>query len=178
MKHILSFFLMLMLAASLLSGGTSGTLPVMDGTNLRENYVGAHFANYDSFLVLSHFKGHAMAGFGGAIKNISIGIASSQGKSHIHSGGTGGNMWGGGQDAPSSTVWNPATAFIPWNTPRRLAWETAPTSLSISTVGKTWESTVKSNQRLRAKNALPGVHHSWWIPSAKGPDAQETTLET
>jgi uncharacterized Fe-S center protein len=39
---------------------------------LTENFVGANFANYDSFLVLSHFKGHAMAGFGGAIKNISI----------------------------------------------------------------------------------------------------------
>ena len=77
----------------------SMTLPVVGGTNLTENYVGAHFADYDSFLVLSHFKGHSMAGFGGAIKNISIGIASSQGKSHIHSGGTGGNMWGGRQDA-------------------------------------------------------------------------------
>ncbi len=54
---------------------------------------------YDSFLVLSHFKGHSMAGFGGAIKNISIGIASAEGKSHIHSGGTGGNMWGAEQDA-------------------------------------------------------------------------------
>ena len=77
----------------------SMSLPVVGGTNLTENYVGTHFANYDSFLVLSHFKGHAMAGFGGAIKNISIGIASSRGKSHIHSGGTGGSMWGGDQDA-------------------------------------------------------------------------------
>ena len=75
------------------------TLPVVGGKNLKENYVGANFANYDSFLILSHFKGHAMAGFGGAIKNISIGIASSQGKSHIHSGGTGGSMWSGDQDA-------------------------------------------------------------------------------
>ncbi len=74
-------------------------LPVTGGDNLKENYVGAHFSNYDSFLVLSHFKGHAMAGFGGAIKNISIGIASSQGKGHIHSGGSGGSMWGGSQDA-------------------------------------------------------------------------------
>ena len=77
----------------------SMTLPVSGGTNLTENYVGTHFANYDSFLVLSHFKGHAMAGFGGAIKNISIGIASAQGKSHIHSGGTGGSMWSGDQNA-------------------------------------------------------------------------------
>jgi len=77
----------------------SMSLPVVGGTNLTENYVGTHFANYDSFLILSHFKGHAMAGFGGAIKNISIGIASSRGKSHIHSGGTGGSMWSGDQDA-------------------------------------------------------------------------------
>ena len=77
----------------------SMTLPVVDGENLTENYVGANFANYVSFLILSHFKGHSMAGFGGAIKNISIGIASSQGKSHIHSGGAGGSMWGGDQDA-------------------------------------------------------------------------------
>ncbi len=77
----------------------SMTLPVTGGDNLTENYVGAHFANYDYYVVLSHFKGHAMAGFGGAIKNISIGIASSEGKSHIHSGGAGGSMWGGNQDA-------------------------------------------------------------------------------
>ena len=77
----------------------SMTLPVAGGTHLTENYVGAHFANYDYYIMLSHFKGHAMAGFGGAIKNISIGIASSDGKAHIHSGGTGGSMWGGDQNA-------------------------------------------------------------------------------
>ena len=77
----------------------SMTLPVEGGDNLTENYVGSHFDNYDSFLVLSHFKGHSMAGFGGAIKNISIGIASSRGKAHIHSGGTGGSMWSADQDA-------------------------------------------------------------------------------
>ena len=77
----------------------SMTLPVTGGSNLTENYVGANFANYDYYVVLSHFKGHSMAGYGGAIKNISIGIASSEGKSHIHSGGTGGSMWGGDQDA-------------------------------------------------------------------------------
>lgn len=77
----------------------SMTLPVEGGTRLTENYVGAAFADYDSYLVLSHFKGHAMAGFGGAIKNISIGLGSSEGKAHIHSGGTGGNMWNSEQDA-------------------------------------------------------------------------------
>ena len=77
----------------------SMTLDVEGGDNLTENYVGKNFANYDYYVILSHFKGHAMAGFGGAIKNISIGIASSEGKAHIHSGGTGGSMWGGDQDA-------------------------------------------------------------------------------
>lgn len=77
----------------------SMTIPVSGGNNLTENYVGANFANYDYYVVLSHFKGHSMAGYGGAIKNISIGIASSEGKAHIHSGGTGGSMWGGDQDA-------------------------------------------------------------------------------
>ena len=77
----------------------SMTLLVSGGDNLTENYVGANFADYDYYVVLSHFKGHAMAGFGGAIKNTSIGLASSDGKAHIHSGGTGGNMWGGDQDA-------------------------------------------------------------------------------
>lgn len=77
----------------------SMTLPVTGGENLTENYVGESFANYDYYVILSHFKGHAMAGYGGAIKNISIGLASSEGKSHIHSGGDGGNMWDGEQDA-------------------------------------------------------------------------------
>ena len=77
----------------------SMTLPVTGGTVLTENYVGVNLQNYDFLVVLSHFKGHAMAGFGGAIKNLSIGCASSEGKAWIHSGGTGGSMWGGEQDA-------------------------------------------------------------------------------
>ena len=77
----------------------SMSLPVKNGKHLSENYVGTHFKNYDSFIVLSHFKGHSMAGFGGAIKNISIGISSSEGKAWIHSGGTSKtNAWGGEQD--------------------------------------------------------------------------------
>lgn len=63
-------------------------IPVTGGTHLKTDLVGAHLANYDFCIVLSHFKGHAMGGFGGALKNISIGIASSTGKSLIHSGGT------------------------------------------------------------------------------------------
>ncbi len=77
----------------------SMTLEVSGGDNLTENYVGEHFADYDYYVILSHFKGHAMAGYGGAIKNISIGIASSEGKSHIHTGGKGGSMWSSDQDS-------------------------------------------------------------------------------
>ncbi len=78
----------------------SMTLPVNGGTVLTENYVGAAFGDYDSYVVLSHFKGHAMAGFGGAIKNISIGLGSSEGKCWIHSGGKSlSSPWGGDQTA-------------------------------------------------------------------------------
>ena len=70
-------------------------LPVKGGKHLKEDFVGSHYLNYDFTVVLSHFKGHAMGGFGGAIKNISIGIASSAGKAWIHSAGkTIGNPWG------------------------------------------------------------------------------------
>ena len=62
-------------------------LPVKNGRHLGVNYVGSHLANYDSLLILSHFKGHAMGGFGGALKNTSIGIASSSGKMWIHTAG-------------------------------------------------------------------------------------------
>ena len=69
------------------------SLPVEGGTHLSENLVGAHFGDYDGFLVLSHFKGHTMAGFGGALKNISIGMASREGKLLIHSAGTNRESW-------------------------------------------------------------------------------------
>lgn len=75
------------------------SLPVKNGKHLTENLVGSHFKNYDSYIVISHFKGHAMGGFGGAIKNISIGIASAEGKALIHSAGKSRtNPWGGAQD--------------------------------------------------------------------------------
>jgi len=74
------------------------SIPVTDGKNLTENFVGKNFENYDYFVVLSHFKGHQMAGFGGAIKNTSIGIASSEGKSWIHSAGNSKRSISGKQD--------------------------------------------------------------------------------
>ena len=84
----------------LLDENGSLKLTVENSSVIPENYVGAGMANYDSMLVLSHFKGHAMAGFGGAIKNISIGLGSAQGKCWIHSGGKSKtNIWGGDQTA-------------------------------------------------------------------------------
>jgi uncharacterized protein len=77
----------------------SMSIPVANGTHLKEDLVGAHLANYDFVMVLSHFKGHAMGGFGGAIKNISIGIGSTEGKCLIHTAGSSKvSMWGGDQD--------------------------------------------------------------------------------
>ena len=69
-------------------------LPVAGGKHLNTDIVGKNYLNYDFTVVLSHFKGHAMGGFGGAIKNISIGIASSNGKRNIHSAGTSTTNWG------------------------------------------------------------------------------------
>ncbi len=62
-------------------------LNIQNGKILKENFVGKNIANYDSMLVLSHFKGHPMGGYGGALKQLSIGCASSEGKSWIHSAG-------------------------------------------------------------------------------------------
>lgn len=62
-------------------------LEVKNPKYIKENYVGKNIENYDSMLVLSHFKGHPMGGYGGALKNISIGLASSHGKANIHGAG-------------------------------------------------------------------------------------------
>ena len=62
-------------------------IPVRNGFHLKENIVGKHLENYASVLILSHFKGHAMGGYGGVLKNASIGVASADGKTYIHSAG-------------------------------------------------------------------------------------------
>ena len=67
--------------------GPDDVLPVPNGKILKENHVGKHMKNYDSMLVLAHFKGHPMGGYGGALKQLSIGCASAKGKALIHSGG-------------------------------------------------------------------------------------------
>lgn len=74
-------------------------LPVHGGRHLTVNYVGKNMADYDSMLVLSHFKGHPMGGFGGAIKNISIGLGSSHGKAVIHGAGDPDHIWDSDHDS-------------------------------------------------------------------------------
>ncbi len=69
------------------SEGPDLELPIPGGKQIHKNLVGKNLANYDSMLVLSHFKGHPMGGFGGALKQLSIGCASSAGKAYIHSAG-------------------------------------------------------------------------------------------
>lgn len=68
--------------------GPDISIPVENGKHLKEDFLGKNIKNYDSMLVISHFKGHPMGGFGGALKQLSIGCASSEGKAWIHSAGT------------------------------------------------------------------------------------------
>ena len=74
-------------------------LEIKGGQQIDKNYVGNHMKNYDSLLVLSHFKGHPMGGFGGALKNISIGLASSYGKAYIHGAGDPKKIWTADHDS-------------------------------------------------------------------------------
>lgn len=80
------------------AAGPDLVLPIPNGKVIKENYVGKDMANYDSMLVLSHFKGHPMGGFGGALKQLSIGFASSYGKAYIHGAGVPENIWTANQD--------------------------------------------------------------------------------
>ena len=74
-------------------------LDIPNGKVIRENYVGKNIVNYDSMLVLSHFKGHPMGGYGGALKQLSIGVASSYGKAYIHGAGVPENIWTADHDS-------------------------------------------------------------------------------
>lgn len=73
-------------------------LEYQKGKVIQENYVGKNIVNYDSMLVLSHFKGHPMGGYGGALKQLSIGVASSYGKAYIHGAGVPENIWSADHD--------------------------------------------------------------------------------
>lgn len=74
-------------------------IPVRDPFHIAQNFVGTHLQNYDSMLMLSHFKGHMMGGFGGALKNMSIGVASSHGKANIHGAGDVNKIWTADHDS-------------------------------------------------------------------------------
>ena len=75
------------------------SLPVKNGFHLKENFVGKNIEKYDNILILSHFKGHPMGGYGGALKNMSIGLASSHGKAHIHGAGDTEKIWTADHDS-------------------------------------------------------------------------------
>lgn len=74
-------------------------LAIPTGKKIQKNYVGKNIVNYDSMLVLSHFKGHPMGGYGGAIKQLSIGVASSYGKAYIHGVGVPEDFWNSDHDS-------------------------------------------------------------------------------
>ena len=79
--------------------GPDLVLDIPKGKVIKKNYVGKNLANYDSMLVLSHFKGHPMGGYGGALKQLSIGVASSYGKAYIHGCGVPKDIWTADHDS-------------------------------------------------------------------------------
>lgn len=87
-------------------------LPIPGGKVIQKDFVGKDICNYDSMLVLSHFKGHPMGGFGGAIKQLSIGVASSFGKKYIHGAGSMDNFWQADHDSFLEAMADAAKAVI------------------------------------------------------------------
>lgn len=87
-------------------------LEIPEGKTIKENYVGKSIESYDSMLVLSHFKGHPMGGFGGALKQLSIGVASSYGKAYIHGAGEPEKLWTADHDAFLSSMADAAKSVI------------------------------------------------------------------
>ena len=81
------------------SEGPDLVLEIPKGKRIQKNYVGKHLADYDSMLVLSHFKGHPMGGYGGALKQLAIGVASSYGKAYIHGVGNTEDFWNSDHDS-------------------------------------------------------------------------------
>ncbi len=87
-------------------------LDIPDGKRIKKNYVGKNIANYDSMLVLSHFKGHPMGGYGGAIKQLSIGVASSYGKGYIHGVGNPDDFWTSDHDSFLESMADAASSVV------------------------------------------------------------------
>lgn len=94
------------------SEGPDMVLPVENGKRITENYVGRHLADYDSLLVLSHFKGHPMGGYGGALKQLSIGVASSFGKAYIHGAGVPEEIWTADHDSFLEAMADAAASIV------------------------------------------------------------------
>ena len=92
--------------------GPDLVLPIRNGKNITQNYVGKNIEKYDSMLVLSHFKGHPMGGYGGAIKQLSIGVASSYGKGYIHGVGNPDNFWTSDHDQFLESMAEAASSVI------------------------------------------------------------------
>lgn len=92
--------------------GPDLVLDIKNGEKIKKNFVGKNIENYDSMLVLSHFKGHPMGGYGGAIKQISIGVASSYGKGYIHGVGNPDNFWSSDHDEFLESMAEAASSVI------------------------------------------------------------------
>lgn len=87
-------------------------LPIPGGKVIHKNFVGKDIANYDSMLVLSHFKGHPMGGYGGALKQLSIGVASSYGKAYIHGAGDPKQIWTADHDSFLESMADAASSVV------------------------------------------------------------------
>ena len=87
-------------------------LEIPGGKAIQKNFVGKDIVNYDSMLVLSHFKGHPMGGFGGALKQLSIGVASSYGKTYIHGAGDADLLWKADHDAFLESMADAAASVV------------------------------------------------------------------
>ncbi|MDO4322322.1 MAG: DUF362 domain-containing protein [Lachnospiraceae bacterium] len=87
-------------------------LEIPDGLKIKKNYVGSHIGNYDSMLVLSHFKGHPMGGYGGALKQLSIGVASGYGKKYIHGVGDIDAFWTSDHDSFLESMADAASSVV------------------------------------------------------------------
>lgn len=92
--------------------GPDMELPIPNGKMIKKNFVGKDLANYNALLVLSHFKGHPMGGYGGALKQLSIGIASSYGKAYIHGAGDPDKIWTADHDAFLASMADAASSVI------------------------------------------------------------------
>ena len=87
-------------------------LPIPGGKQIQRNFVGSHLSRYDSLLVLSHFKGHPMGGFGGALKQLSIGVASAYGKAYIHGAGNVKKIWSSDHDSFLQSMADAASSVV------------------------------------------------------------------